>query len=219
MIDGGTGEITVNAALDYETTDEYRLTVEASDERGGTDTATVTVTVTDVAEDPPPVPTGLTVSLADGVFLPDVGRRDRSGQVRGPVAHRCRRCGVDGADGDDDGGDHLHPGGRPGLRDGVPVPGAGLRRRGDLWRGVGPGVGCRADGDPGLQPAPRVRPELLRLLHPRERRDEHRSGHRLGHGPGPERHGELRHHGGERRREVRHRRERHDHRGGRTESL
>ena len=42
MIDGGTGEITVNAALDYETTDEYRLTVEASDERGGTDTATVT---------------------------------------------------------------------------------------------------------------------------------------------------------------------------------
>ena len=45
MIDGGTGEITVNAALDYETTDEYRLTVEASDERGGTDTATVTVTV------------------------------------------------------------------------------------------------------------------------------------------------------------------------------
>ncbi len=68
MIDGGTGEITVNAALDYETTDEYRLTVEASDERGGTDTATVTVTVTDVAEDPPPVPTGLTVSLADGVF-------------------------------------------------------------------------------------------------------------------------------------------------------
>ena len=68
MIDGATGEITVNAALDYETTDEYRLTVEASDERGGTDTATVTVTVTDVAEDPPPVPTGLTVSLADGVF-------------------------------------------------------------------------------------------------------------------------------------------------------
>ena len=68
MIDGGTGEITVNAALDYEATVEYRLTVEASDERGGTDTATVTVTVTDVAEDPPPVPTGLTVSLADGVF-------------------------------------------------------------------------------------------------------------------------------------------------------
>ena len=68
MIDGGTGEITVNAALDYETTDEYRLTVEASDERGGTDTATVTVTVTDVAEDPPPVLTGLTVSLADAVF-------------------------------------------------------------------------------------------------------------------------------------------------------
>ena len=46
MIDSGTGEITVNAALDYETTDEYRLTVEASDERGGTDTATVAVTVT-----------------------------------------------------------------------------------------------------------------------------------------------------------------------------
>ena len=68
MIDGVTGEITVNAALDYETTVEYGLTVEGSDGRGGTDTATVTVTVTDVAEDPPPVPTGLTVSLADGAF-------------------------------------------------------------------------------------------------------------------------------------------------------
>ena len=48
----GTGEITVAAALDHETADEYTLTVEADDGNGGTDTATVTVTVTDVAEAP-----------------------------------------------------------------------------------------------------------------------------------------------------------------------
>ena len=37
----------------------YTLTVEASDGNGGTDTAT------DVAEDSPPVPTGLTVSVGN----------------------------------------------------------------------------------------------------------------------------------------------------------
>ena len=63
-----TGAITVAAGLDYEDTGSYRLTVEASDGKGGTDTATVTVAVTDVAEDAPPAPTGLSVSLADGTF-------------------------------------------------------------------------------------------------------------------------------------------------------
>ena len=63
-----TGAITVAAALDYETTSEYTLTVEASDGNGGTDTVTVTVTVTDVAEDPPPAPSGVGASLADGTF-------------------------------------------------------------------------------------------------------------------------------------------------------
>ena len=46
-----TGEITVAAALDYETTDSYTLTVEADDGNGGTDTATATVTVANVPED------------------------------------------------------------------------------------------------------------------------------------------------------------------------
>ena len=49
-IDEETGEITVAATLDHESTDEFELTVEADDGNGGTDTVTVTVTVTDVAE-------------------------------------------------------------------------------------------------------------------------------------------------------------------------
>ena len=63
-----TGEITVAAALDYETTDEYTLTIAAGDGNGGTDSVLATITVTDVAEGPPPAPTGLTVTLAEGVF-------------------------------------------------------------------------------------------------------------------------------------------------------
>ena len=67
-IDGSTGEVTVAGALDYETTRTYSLTVEASDGNGGTATATVDISVTDVAEDAPPVPEGLSVTLADGTF-------------------------------------------------------------------------------------------------------------------------------------------------------
>ena len=67
-LDGSTGAITVASALDYESTASYTLTVEASDERGGTATTTVTVTVTDVAEDQPPAPENLSISLAEGVF-------------------------------------------------------------------------------------------------------------------------------------------------------
>ena len=67
-IDGSTGAITVAAALDYETTSEYTLTVEVSDGNGGSDTAAVTVTVTDVAEDAPPAPSGLAASLAGETF-------------------------------------------------------------------------------------------------------------------------------------------------------
>ena len=56
-IDGATGVITVNSALDFETTPSYTLTVTATD--GGTpaltstNTATVTITLTDVDETPP----------------------------------------------------------------------------------------------------------------------------------------------------------------------
>ena len=65
---GGSGEISVADVLDYETVPSYTLTVEASDERGGTATTTVEITVTDVAEGPPPAPSGLYLTLSDSVF-------------------------------------------------------------------------------------------------------------------------------------------------------
>ncbi len=68
-IDDGTGEITVAAELDYESVPSYTLTVEASNEGGGSTTATVEISVTDVSpEDLPPAPEDLAVSLADGTF-------------------------------------------------------------------------------------------------------------------------------------------------------
>ena len=63
-----TGAITVAGALDHETVPSYTLTVEASDGRGGTDTTTVEIAVTDVAEDPPPAPQRLGVTLTDDTF-------------------------------------------------------------------------------------------------------------------------------------------------------
>ncbi len=51
-LDASTGALTVTGALDYETTASYPLTVTASDPAGGTSTAAVTVTVTDVDEPP-----------------------------------------------------------------------------------------------------------------------------------------------------------------------
>ena len=68
-IDTNTGAITVAGALDYESVTSYTLTVEASDEGGGSATATVEISVTDVSpEDLPPAPEDLAVSLADGTF-------------------------------------------------------------------------------------------------------------------------------------------------------
>ena len=67
-IDESTGEITVEGDLDYETTDSYTLTVEAGDGNDGSATATVEISVTDVAEDPAPAPEDLSATLADGTF-------------------------------------------------------------------------------------------------------------------------------------------------------
>ena len=63
-----TGAITVSGALDHETTGSYTLTVEVDDGRDGVDSATVTITVTDVAEDTPPAPENLDASLAGSAF-------------------------------------------------------------------------------------------------------------------------------------------------------
>ena len=65
---GTGGAITVAAALDYETTVAYSLTVEATDDSGRSDTATVSVAVTDVSETGPPAPSGLAVSYTSGAF-------------------------------------------------------------------------------------------------------------------------------------------------------
>ena len=51
-LDASTGALTVAGDLDYETTASYPLTVTASDPAGGSSTAVVTVTVTDVDEAP-----------------------------------------------------------------------------------------------------------------------------------------------------------------------
>lgn len=67
-LNSSTGEITVAAALDHETTPSYTLTVQAEDGNGGEDTATVNITITDVAEDLAPAPGGLGVSLSAGAF-------------------------------------------------------------------------------------------------------------------------------------------------------
>ncbi len=56
-IDTGAGEITVEGALDYETTPEYTLIIVASDGHGGTATATASIAVT--GESPPPAPLDL----------------------------------------------------------------------------------------------------------------------------------------------------------------
>ena len=63
-IGGSSGAITTAGALDHENTPSYTLTVQADDGNGGTDTATVNITVTDVVEDPDATREGA-VSLGD----------------------------------------------------------------------------------------------------------------------------------------------------------
>ena len=67
-IGSSSGAITVAGALDFETIPSYTLTVQAEDDDEDTDTVTVNIIVTDVAEDPPPAPTGLSATLTAGVF-------------------------------------------------------------------------------------------------------------------------------------------------------
>ena len=68
-IGSSSGAITVAAALDYETVTSYSLTVEASDGNGGTDTATVNITVTDVNEAPVFGSTTYTFSVSEAAAI------------------------------------------------------------------------------------------------------------------------------------------------------
>ena len=67
-IASATGAITVAASLDYETTPSYTLSVQVSDDNGGTASVEVVITVTNVPEGLPPMPANLIVSLADTTF-------------------------------------------------------------------------------------------------------------------------------------------------------
>ena len=66
-IGADTGKITLAAALDYEKATSYSLTITATDGFGGSATATVNVSVTDVV-DAPPAPTGVSASHSSGTF-------------------------------------------------------------------------------------------------------------------------------------------------------
>ena len=87
----GSGQIKVadGASLDYETKSAYAVTVTASDLGGLTDTVTVNITVTDVAE-PPLAPTNLAVAAQGATILRATW--DRAGQHRPPGHHGLRRA-------------------------------------------------------------------------------------------------------------------------------
>ena len=54
-IEAATGQLLTKAPLDYETKDTYAVVVSVSDRKGGTDTISVTINVTDLFENNPPV--------------------------------------------------------------------------------------------------------------------------------------------------------------------
>ncbi|XP_060559373.1 protocadherin Fat 1-like [Ruditapes philippinarum] len=60
------GGLTITAALDFETVTSYTLKVKAEDNIGGVGTATIAVTVTDVADTPPVFSTAYTPCILDG---------------------------------------------------------------------------------------------------------------------------------------------------------
>ena len=63
------GAITVDAALDHETTESYSLTVTVADASGLSDTATVSITVTDVNEAPSFDAATYTFTIAENAIL------------------------------------------------------------------------------------------------------------------------------------------------------
>ena len=67
--------------------------MQVDDGRGGTDTTSVTINVTDVPEDAPPAPDGVSVSLADGTF--SIGWDAVNGAARYEAQHRTSGSGAD----------------------------------------------------------------------------------------------------------------------------
>ena len=90
-IDGGSGSIAVASPLDYETTVSYTLAVRAADGNGSAATATVHISVTNVAEGTPSAPQGVVVSLADGTFT--ISWNAVSGAGRYRAQHRTGSSG------------------------------------------------------------------------------------------------------------------------------
>ncbi len=68
VIDAGSGQIRVNAALDHEKKARHTVTVKATDTRGGRATVSVTINVTDIAE-PPGTPLAPTVTAISSTSL------------------------------------------------------------------------------------------------------------------------------------------------------
>ncbi len=74
-INSGTGQLSTNSALDFETKNSYSVTVGVSDSNGGSDSITVTINVTDVDEEREPT------SLSDGDLRLVGGDNDLEGRV------------------------------------------------------------------------------------------------------------------------------------------
>ena len=112
-INASTGALTVAGTLDYETADDYHLTVTASDAAGHTATADIEITVTDVAFRAGVRRIQLCVvggggrgggggaghGQRDGPGGRDGDVCDHGGQCRGRLCDRCRQRGVDGGRG------------------------------------------------------------------------------------------------------------------------
>ena len=60
-----TGQLQTNAALDFETKNAYSVTVSVSDGKGGSDSTTVTINITNVLENPDFPPGGVTLTVAE----------------------------------------------------------------------------------------------------------------------------------------------------------
>ncbi|RKU08124.1 hypothetical protein C6503_23360 [Candidatus Poribacteria bacterium] len=80
-IDSSTGQLRTAAALDYETKNTYDVTVNVSDSNGGSDSIAVTINITDINENRPPVQR----SVQPSVQPPDDTQQPPATQNNPPV--------------------------------------------------------------------------------------------------------------------------------------